>query len=54
MECDHLNKLSIPFQQYDWHLIKTGQLVSEELFYNIMISSLIFIEKKKIQKKKNK
>ena len=55
MECDHLNKLSIPFQQYNWHLIKTGQLVSEELFNNIMISSLIFTENKyKKLKKKNK
>ena len=38
MECDHLNKLSIPFQQQDQQEIWwKWQVVSEELFNNNMI-----------------
>ena len=41
MECEHLNKLSILFQQNTiktLNLVKIGQVVSEErLFNNIMI-----------------
>ena len=39
MERDHLNKVSIPFQQFDRHEIcwKFYQVVSEEFLKNIMI-----------------